>query len=92
MPLSFQPLPKGTMNVKTGEITGVKPLPTPKNIGIPIPLFHQQVMQLANLKTPIEKVNYAIDSHPAITDKNTAKSIAGTVYEIMNPKGDGKNS
>ena len=87
MPISFQKIPVGTLNVKDGSVSGIqnKPKPLP-NIGMDTNTFHQQVLEMVNNKVPIEKAYSAIDAHSDITDKPRAKSMAQAIYQIMGSK------
>lgn len=85
--VTFQKVPQATLNVKTGEATGIAPKPAPPDIGMDVATFHQQVIQLAESKTPIEKTHQAIDQHPDITNKPLAKSMASAIYQILTKPG-----
>ena len=82
--INFEKVPMGTLDVKTGQVSGVSSLRPEPTIGaLPIPEFHKQVMALANSKTSIEKVHSAIDQHSDIENKPLAKSMASSVYDIL---------
>ena len=81
--IQFTKQPQRTLNATTGMTTGFPPKIQPKNIGMDTQEFHNQVMTLAEKKTPIEKVYRAIDVHPHITDKATAKKMAESIYSIL---------
>lgn len=67
-----------------GSISGGAPKPAkPTDIGMDTKDFQKQVMDLHGKKVPIEKAHEAIDKHPDVTDKRTAKSMASAVYTIL---------
>ena len=88
--ITFTPQSIGTLDPKTGQLSGVPQAMKPQEptIGtMAIPDFHKQVIALAQDKVPIEKVDSAIMSHPEIQDKAKAKSMASAIYTIL---GNGK--
>lgn len=91
MPIQFQQVAPLKLNIDTGAVTdqsgqSVAPKPTPANIGMDTQEFHDQVMQLAQNKVPLEKALQAISAHTEITDKNSANSMAGAIYQIVGSK------
>lgn len=85
--ITFKKLPVGTLNVKTGEVTGVQSkVNPPPSIGMDTKEFEQQVVELANKKVPLAKALSAIEQHNDITDKPGAKSMASAIYTILDVK------
>lgn len=85
MSITFSKVPTGTLN-RDGSISGVQAKQAAPNIGMDTKEFHNQVIQLAQNKVPLEKAIKAIDQHPEIQDKEKAKSMAQSVYDIIKDK------
>ena len=84
--ITLQKQPISTLDVSTGKLTGMTAKKPPVNIGMDMQEFHRQVIDLANKKIPLQKTLKAVDSHPDITDKSRAKSMATAVYQILGKK------
>ena len=84
--VTFTKQPIGKLNMDGTISGGIKPV-KPVDIGMDTKDFQRQVIDLHAKKVPIEKAHEAIDKHPDVTDKRTAKNMASAVYQIMDMGG-----
>lgn len=86
MAITFDKVPQATFNIETGKTTGIAQPKPPAKVGMPTEELHNQALDLIKKKVPLEKALLAIEKHPDITDKATAKSMVAAVYQIMGSK------
>lgn len=82
-----QPL---SLDISTGQLGGdpeqVAALQSPKTpeYGIPEDDLRNQISTLAQKGVPLERMEKLIELHDGITNKEAAKSLAGSMYKDQN--------